>query len=229
MSLFTTYTEANKLTSSGLSVTYRQLPASCTNPTTGETVLYWEVTRMAKKSYSFVGMDEATAYECASAKRAQYTRAFARLDAGTLDPLTSLPTMVNVRECPSDIAPQHGDSAMWHVQISVNEEDVKAVAAPVSDPASLFSAANSRAYDEDAGAATLTLSSASRSGGVLTISYSQHIANFSEGAMVLQYKTSESSDSWTSVVGPPFAVPETGTLYVRLVYGGIESETLVVD
>lgn len=208
------YDNSNKVTDTGLSVSYRQT-------FNGQ---YWEVTRMAKKQYQFIGMDKDTAYECAAAKRTQYTRAFSRIDTSS-----GAPQRVYAYECPSDIAPQHRDGDVWSVSISVNEQDVVASQTRVTDPASLFTDANARNYDEDAGASSLTLDGATRSGGVLTVNYSQQISGFNAGAMVVQYKTSESSDSWTSVVGPPYAVPETGQLYVRLAYGGIESGTIVVE
>ena len=208
------YDNSNKVTDTGLSVSYRQT-------FNGQ---YWEVTRMAKKQYQFIGMDKDTAYECAAAKRTQYTRAFSRIDTSS-----GAPQRVYAYECPSDIAPQHRDGDVWSVSISVNEQDVVASQTRVTDPASLFTDANARNYDEDAGASSLTLDGVTRSGGVLTVNYSQHISGFNAGAMVVQYKTSESSDSWTSVVGPPYAVPETGQLYVRLAYGGIESGTIVVE
>ena len=208
------YDNSNKVTDTGLSVSYRQT-------FNGQ---YWEVTRMAKKQYQFIGMDKDTAYECAAAKRTQYTRAFSRIDTSS-----GAPQRVYAYECPSDIAPQHRDGDVWSVSISVNEQDVVASQTRVTDPASLFTDANARNYDEDAGASSLTLDGVTRSGGVFTVNYSQHISGFNAGAMVVQYKTSESSDSWTSVVGPPYAVPETGQLYVRLAYGGIESGTIVVE
>lgn len=217
------YDNSNKVTDSGLSVTYRQ-------SFNGQ---YWEITRIAKKSYSFIGMDKDTAYECASVKRSQYTRAFARLDTSTIDEQHPLPSVVNAIECPSDIAPQHVDGDVWSVQISVNEEDTLPSAASVADPAELFAAANARNYDEDAGLAALTLGSASRSGDKLSFTYATEIAEFNADSLACQYKTSESSTSWTTAARDgsnpsPVIVPEDVELFVRLIYGSIESNTLTV-
>ena len=215
------YDNTNKVTSSGLSVTYKQ-------SFNGQ---YWEITRYAKKSYSFIGMDKDTAYECAAAKRAQFTRAFARLDTSTIDEEHPLPTIVSAYECPSDIAPQHQDGDVWSVDIQVNEEDHRAAGSPSQNPASLFTTENARNYDEDAGLSALALSSVSRSGSVATISYSQSIARFNEASLVLQYKTEESSTNWTSSSknqSGQWNVPSSGTFYARLIYGSIESNTITV-
>lgn len=215
------YDNTNKVTDVGLSVTYRQSFNGS----------YWEITRLAKKQYQFIGMDKDTAYECAAAKRTQYTREFLRIDTSTDEP-----TRVYAVECPSDIAPQHHDGDVWSVSISVNEQDIVASQFRVSNPAALFIDANSRNYDEDAGLSVLSVTSAERSGDTVTIEYETEIPSFDPSRLICQYKTSESSTFWIplpcegddgEVEASP--VPTTGDLYVRLVYGRLESNTIVVE
>lgn len=220
------YDNSNKVTDTGLSVSYRQT-------FNGQ---YWEVTRMAKKQYQFIGMDKDTAYECAAAKRTQYTRAFSRIDTSS-----GAPQRVYAYECPSDIAPQHRDGDVWSVSISVNEIDYAFSSTKVSDPASLFVEENARNYDEDAGLSALSIDSVSRSTSLgvtaLTISYSTAIANFDASRLVCEVKTSESSTSWARYIVTEVSsssvradgVPESGQLFVRLVYGSIESNTATVE
>lgn len=219
MALKTVYDNTNKVTETGLSVTYRQEYNSDG---------YWEITRFAKKSYKFIGMDEETAYACAAAKRSQYTRSFSRLQ-GSGDTLQS----VTVTECPSDIAPQHVEGDVWEVSIAVNEQDVKYSASAVANPSSLFTTANARNYDEDAGQTVISLDSATRSGTSLTFTYSEDISEFNDAALVCQYKLDESDASWTTAARTgsspsPVSVPDQ-TVYVRLVYGSLESNTLTAE
>ena len=216
------YDNSNKVTDVGLSVTYRQ-------NFNGQ---YWEITRMAKKQYQFIGMDKATAYECAAAKRTQYTRAFARIDT-----TNDSPASVSVVECPSDIAPQHRDGDVWSVSISVNEQDIVASQTRVTDPATLFTDANARNYDEDAGLSALSITSAERSDDTVAIEYEAEIVDFDPSRLICQYKVSESATTWTSLACESSGddeieaspVPTTGDLFVRLVYGRLESNTIVVE
>lgn len=235
MSLLSTYDNRNMVTHQDLLVTYRMTFEAG----------YWVATRYAKKSYSFIGMTRTAANLCAGAKISQYTRSFMRLGASELvpydDPTTSadsyilVPSTVYAVECPTEIAPIHGEGASWSVQINVNEEDVVAVASvqPPADLASLFAEANGRNYDEDAGSASITLISATRTGDKLACSYSIGISPSPyHGLIVVQYKTTMPGTGWISagtIAVGGVTVPADGTLYVRLCYGPIESNTLTVS
>ena len=223
------YDNSNKVTDLSLSINYRQT-------FNGQ---YWEITRLAKKSYKYVGVDMETAYACASAKRAQYTRAFSRLNSSTVTGWQPLPSVVAAIECPSDIAAQHGEGDVWSVSISVNEEDVVPSANAVNNPASLFPAANGRNYDEDSSASVLTLNSATRTIegvgdaaiGKLTVSLSTSNPEIKAGDVVVQYKTAESAVNWTSagLADKESVVPAEGDLIVRLYWGGCESNSITVS
>lgn len=216
------YDNSNKDTDTGLSIKYSQ-------SFNGQ---YWEVVRTATKQYKFIGMDYDTACECAAAKRTQYTRAFSRIDTSS-----GAPQRVYVYECPSDIAPQHNGGNVWSVPISVNEQDIVASQTRVMDPATLFTEANSRNYDEDAGLTTLSVTSAERSDDSIAIEYDTGIVGFDPSRLICQYKVSESATTWSSLAcessgdgeveaGP---VPTTGDLFIRLVYGKLESNTVAVE
>jgi len=170
MGLLTTYNDTNKVTDSALRVQYAVESDKCAYRgwidapmPDGGTVQVWvdgekwfyRVHRYATKSYSYVGMDEATAKACQNAKIAQYTRAFSRVVEGDAppdpevspDPSTTL-TLGYTYECRSDIVAQHVDGHMWEVVINVNEDDEKFSYELPSNPASLFTAENQRNYDE---------------------------------------------------------------------------------
>ena len=226
MGLWTTYGDMNKVTSRGLAVRYSVQPAA----------IGYEVTRYATKSYAFVGMDRATAKSCASAKRSQYTREYSRVKtkSGTSG---STVAEVTVVECPCDIAETPQGGGMWQVQISVNETDAKPSAEIPSDPASLFTAANGRNYDEGegdgGGKPLLVLNSVARYLSTqAAVSYSTSIEGFVEAALVLQYKTSESG-SWNTARrdsnGMFLRVPSpdvSADCWCRLMYGSVESNTV---
>lgn len=217
MGLKTVYDNSNKVTDVGLSVTYRQTWVQGT---------YWKVVRIAKKSYKFIGMDQATAFQCASAKRTQYTRTFTHIQV--TDSGVSANTTI---ECPSDIAPRHVEGGAWEVQIEVNEMDSTYSNGPSADPASLFPVANARNYDEDAGTSTLTLDSVARSGTSLAFTYTQAISGFDPAALICQYKTSESATTWTTAPrvttddASPVTVPDWA-VFAMLRYGSFESNIL---
>ena len=228
------YDDSNKITDVGLSVTYRQQRMSGTLTVSGVQIpVSWvEITRFAKKSYMFVGMDKETAYACAQAKRSQYTRDFSHIDSSNLTSTT--PSTYYVRECPSDIAPQHGEGGVWSVQITVNEQDVVATSNFQNDPASLFTEANGRNYDEDAGSTSLALTSATRvvavdSSSTLEISYTCGITDYSPSAIIVQISTTGSGSGWSTVGTADGIIPvPSSEIYVRLAYGSLKSNVVYV-
>lgn len=82
MGLLTTYTDANKVIDSGLSITYSKSKvfgswtATSTTASTAS-VTYneaWEYRRHAQGTFRYVGMDYDTALSCANAMVTKYTR-----------------------------------------------------------------------------------------------------------------------------------------------------------
>ena len=127
--LLDTYNDANKVTDRELSVRYSSVLRG------GGVVEY---TRRATKSYRYVGMTHEAAFRCARVKTYEYTRDFARVGS---DGAVTL-----VRECPTDIAMEHGEGSMWSVRIDVNETDVR-LGTGGTDVDALFAAENERTYD----------------------------------------------------------------------------------
>lgn len=227
MGLITTYDDSNKVTDRGLAIRYSsEIVQETGRPT------YYKLTRYCTKSYAYVGMDYQTAKDCASAKRAQYTRDYARLSSGiSLSGESQLPTVTYIKECPVDIAPERNYGSMWSVVIQVNETDIKfAETNPVSIE-SFFAQENGRNYDEgNDGEQVLILNSANRSDNILTVQYSQQIGNFNPKVLILEYKTSESGNVLNALPNQDgeYNVPAK-KLWINLSYGNVKSNTLEVD
>ena len=224
MSLKTSYTDATKYTSKKLQVRYR------VKQIVTDALVYYEVHRFATKSYAYLGLTEDSADQCAAAKVAQYTRTtYQWTYNSTAHEFQSVATT----ECMADISVAPNGPA-WEVSIDVNEDDVVLVLDPPSTPATLFTAINSRSYDGGSAADGLSLTSASRSNDSLAFSYTQNIPDFTADALVCQYVTEPTSTAWAVAprVGSgatPVTVPDTGTLYVRLVYGMFVSNVVEVS
>ncbi len=212
--LFSTYTDTNKLTSQGLTVTYDQQYT----PAQGEVAAYWTVTRYARKSYSYIALTEAAAYSCAAAKRAQYTRAYKRIDSSSGSPVN-----ISTYCCGADVTPVHESGAQWRVDISVNETDVKYSANVVNDLETYFASENGRSYDGGESTA-LTLDTAERTDTTASYTYTQAIGeDFDANRLAFQWKR-EAETTWHYGT----TVPATVALHCRLVYGLIESNTVTI-
>ena len=165
MGLLSSYSDYNKVTSTALKVQYAvepdryeytgwvEDPERDVSSWVTYDRPYYRVTRYATKSYSYVGMDEATAISCQNAKVSQYTRSFSRVtqvevpEPDLPDHTQTVLSTETTRECRSDIAAQHVDGHMWNVVINVNENDEKFSYYVPLNPASLFTAENQRNYD----------------------------------------------------------------------------------
>ena len=165
MGLLTSYSDYNKVTETALKVQYAvepdryeytgwvEDPERDVSSWVTYDRPYYRVTRYATKSYSYVGMDEATAISCQNAKVSQYTRSFSRgtqVEVPDLDLPDHTRTVLSTettRECRSDIAAQHVDGHMWNVVINVNENDEKFSYTLPANPASMFTSENQRNYD----------------------------------------------------------------------------------
>ena len=165
MGLLSSYNDYNKVTHSALKVQYAVVPdtyefvgwygeeGKVSSWVTFNRPFY-RVTRYATKSYSYVGMDEATALCCQNAKVSQYTRPYSRVtqvERKRHQWSSEMETVLSTDytyECRSDIAAQHTDGCMWQVDINVNEEDEKFSYTLPADPSSLFTSENQRNYDQ---------------------------------------------------------------------------------
>lgn len=141
MGLLTTYSAANRVVDSDTPVTYKV-----------NAIVYemwhaaYEVHRYKTKSYKYVGMDFATAQQCAATAAAYYQRVkhtYQLDDSGTWKTHQSCPCNM------ADITIERVDGDMYDVVINVNEDDVyMSTGGDLSDLGALFDA-NNRKYDTD--------------------------------------------------------------------------------
>lgn len=109
------WSEQNKVTHRALQVQWLMSVVR-----TGITSQIREYHRIATKSYSYVGMNEATAKACQEAKLDQYTRTFVQWcnDFGSI-------VMLESRRCVANVVMSHGDGGLWNVDIDVNEDQMQ--------------------------------------------------------------------------------------------------------
>lgn len=155
MGLLTTYGAANRVIDTDLTITYEKRKTYgdwVHTVLAGEDHYYeaYEITRYAKKSYRYVGMDHATALACAAAMVTKYTRDQKDSvwglggDGDEFDEPTTKSQIVM-----AEVTPTHNDGGMWSVVVNVNETDTRMRRQVVGSVSSLFFAENNRDYDED--------------------------------------------------------------------------------
>lgn len=150
MALLTTATADNRAIDTALSKTYarRVVYGTWTKVELNVTTTYtkaWEYSRVATKSYRYVGLTEAAAKQIAAYYADYYTRAtkvsewdsedgeFKHVDGGSVPMAT--------------VVPQHEDGGMWSVVISVDEQDTRLDLSPSRSFATLFATEDARSYD----------------------------------------------------------------------------------
>lgn len=121
MSLINGYSDDNKQTQTGLQKQYNYEAKFFVVKDTLCSV--YRVTRHATKQYSYVGMTESAARNCAAAKTAQYTKThkgwkLTYSDQGGLNVAAE-----NYTACGAQAQAVHDQGGMWHTQINVNEQD----------------------------------------------------------------------------------------------------------
>lgn len=150
MALLTTATADNRAIDTALSKTYarRVVYGTWTKVELNVTTTYtkaWEYSRVATKSYRYVGLTEAAAKQIAADYADYYTRAtkvsewdsedgeFKHVDGGSVPMAT--------------VVPQHEDGGMWSVVIFVDEQDTRLDLSPSRSFATLFATEDARSYD----------------------------------------------------------------------------------
>jgi len=152
MALLNYYDSRNRVIDTGLTITYnkRRIYGDWVHTVgAGQDHYYqaWEMTRYAKKSYRYVGMDYATAQLCAAAMATKYTRTEKDSVWDLNDDAEFAESATGSDILMADIVIQHNDGCMYSVSVSVNETDTRMRRTPPVTVASLFSAENSRDYD----------------------------------------------------------------------------------
>ena len=152
MALLNTASDANRVIDTDMHVTYarRAIYGTWTKVTLNVTTTYtkaWEYSRVATKSYRYVGLTEAAAKQIAADYADYYTRAtkvsewdsedgeFKHVDGGSVPMAT--------------VVPQHEDGSMWSVVIFVDEQDTRISLSPNESFTALFATENARTYDDD--------------------------------------------------------------------------------
>lgn len=104
----------------------------------------WEYHRYCQKTYMYVGMDLATANDCAAAMIQKYTRAF---NVSAWNSNTGQFEVVPGGSMPmAEITVQQRAGCMYDVMINVREDDVR-LKKTAETPSTLFTAENQRDYD----------------------------------------------------------------------------------
>ena len=155
MALLTTANSTNRVVDTALRVVYarRRIYGAWTYVTGNQTVTYtsaWEYTRVATKTYKYVGMTAATANSVVSALTSLYTRTTKVSEWDTTEGSATFGQfkVVNAGNVPmADIVAQHEDGEMWSAVCSVNEADSRISLSPNESFTSLFATENSRDYD----------------------------------------------------------------------------------
>ena len=186
--LFNYWSDENKVTHRGLQV---QWTMAVIGYRYGRQL--WEDHRIASKSYSYVGMNEAAAKACLEAKQAQYTRTFIRWynERGVYKPVTIHNSVANVTM-------NHDEGGMWSVDIEVNEDQMQYYDYGVI-PMQLFDL--SLDYDESTPAGIyLRVSDVWRENNRLYLKYQQSIPNFdrTSTAFIAQNST-DGGATWTTI------------------------------
>ena len=235
MGYLTTWGNANKQTSEGLAIRYTCEPLSLS-----DTSAYYKVTRYATKNYSFVGMDRATAMQCAEAKVAQYTRGHTHVasksvsgDGGS----TTVYTTYTSYDCLCSVAAEHVSGGMWRVTLSVAETDEALAESLPASMASCFSI--SQNYDEDDSTASTSivltevlLTKTQGSTHYYDVGYNASVADFNEDGLVVQW--AQQGDVYQTVAysekywGYPCTAASGKTVNWRLCYGSSVSEVVSV-
>lgn len=148
----TTATAENRVVDTNLTKTYARRPiyGTWTHVTLNITTTYtkaWEYSRVATKSYRYVGLTKEAAESIAADYVDYYTRA---TKVSEWDGEDGVFEYVSGGAVPmATVVPQHEDGGMWSVAISVNEQDTRISLSANEDFATLFAAEELRQYDDD--------------------------------------------------------------------------------
>jgi hypothetical protein len=153
----------------------------------------YQFQRIATKSYSYVGMNEATAKACQDAKLAQYTRNLRQwyTDRGVYKPMDKT-------VCVASVTMSHDAGGMWSVDIDVNEDQTQYYDSAVA-PDWLFDL--SLDYDESTPSGSfLRVSNVWRENNRLYLRYQQSIHGFDRtSSKFVAQNSTDGGASWTAI------------------------------
>lgn len=196
---------------------------------------WYRITRVARKTYAYMGMTREAANLCASAMRAQYTRTHVAIDENTkiTDPQTGLliPVATSATSLQAQIAVNCESGDDYSCTIDVDETDIVATRTAPADPALLFPTQNAWPYDETAliGITGVTRDAQDN----IKIAYTCD-ASLDAQTIACQYKATDTSESWsyatiTSNISNVITIPSTvPSAFCRLKLGSLASSPAVV-
>lgn len=154
MGLLSTYGANNRVITEGKTVSYNQemiFQNFSYQATPTQVITYnqeYQIRRFCTKSYKYVGMDYNTALSCASDMITKYTRQV-KSSLFNYNSTGDFVDVVTGNILMADIAVRQTVACMYEVDVYVREEDTRMRLNPVQDPSALFTAENSRDYDEN--------------------------------------------------------------------------------
>ena len=195
MSLKSNWQEAHKVITTGRTVRYAAEPTAWADSSGNTVNLYWTVRRVSSMEFEILALTQAAAEAGAAALQREYTRSYARWTAET-DSSVSPPSVrilkTNALLCTSSITPRLVEGSIWHIEATIDEEDVIiADHEPTYDEfEELFALALARESADD-GNATIVITEGhwdSAKGKVNLFWTVSNIESFSEALVVVQKK-----------------------------------------
>lgn len=151
MGLLNSATSVNRVVDAALHVTYarRVVYGSWVYVALNMTTTYyraWEYSRVATKTYRYVGLTETAAKSVAEELTELFTRSTKVSEwNGTSGEFDVVPAGVVPM---ADVVCQHDEGDAWSVVVNVNEQDSRIDLAPDKSFGTLFATENSRSYDD---------------------------------------------------------------------------------
>lgn len=186
----------NIVVSSPLVVTYEK--GAGIFDTTGEVARY-RFTRVAQKTYRFVGLTPLAAIIAERERVALYTRQCWMFAAPITDEWDDEKINKTAFALQAEIVRRRNDNGSWDLSISIRERDEQ-IGKPGDTAASIFAPLErSRDYEENIGAEdslTISVASSSEAGYKFDFEYPRGISQ-----ATVQYKRTESELEWTNAIG----------------------------
>ena len=133
MALYTTWSDANKQTDSGLMATYVSARDA---PVVGADGWFWyKFERHRTKTFRYVGMTESAAKSCAATKYQQYMREYAPWTFASGAWTISHDVKDRYFLPVADVSVDHEEGMMWTVTISIDETCIAYERYAAGDPA----------------------------------------------------------------------------------------------
>lgn len=151
MALLSNYSSTNLVITEGKTVSYSKSRIYGSWSYTSGTAITtyteaWEFHRYCSMSFEYVGMTYSAAKSCAEALVSKYTRSF---KLSEWDSSQGVFVSTSGGDMPmASVSVSYDGGSAYSVRVSVREDDTRISRAAPSEVSSLFSAENSRSYEE---------------------------------------------------------------------------------